>query len=152
MREKALKQISQARDYTTIAVSQADDQIASYALQPAIRTKILERSARICAGNIDILERWIANSAGFAKWLRPEGAGTCIVILLNRNGEVIDDAMFAERLAQEEGVLAPPASVTFDTESRFDLRGGLRIGVVMKQEVFIQGLAGIERLLRRWPS
>lgn len=80
------------------------------------------------------------------RWREPEGAGTCNIILLDVSGQAVDDAMFAKELAQEEGVLAPPATVTVDTEGQFNLRGGLRIGVVMKEEVLRQGLAGIGRL------
>lgn len=147
LRETALKETVHARDYTTIAVSQVDEQIASYALQPEVRERILQRNAKICARNIDILREWVAKNRDCVKWCKSEGAGTCLVTVLDGRGMPVDDAAFAVRLAQEEGVLVPPASVTFDTEGAGTLRGGLRIGVVMKEDALRRGLAGIQKLL-----
>lgn len=139
-----------ARDYTTIAVSQLDDQIASFALSPTIKSQILSRSNAITTRNLEVLEAWVARHKGRVRWAKPEGAGTALVTILGRDGRPIDDGKFAASLAMEEGVLVPPAGVCFGHEGEGDLKGGLRIGIVMGEGMLEDGLAGIGRLLERW--
>lgn len=150
LRDTVLQELVHARDYTTIAVSQLDDQIASFALSPHVRSQILQRSAAITSRNIATLEAWVKKNRDRVIWTKPDGAGTAVVTILDRNGEAVDDGVFAERLANEEGILAPPAGVCFGHEGKDDLKGGLRIGIVMREGMMEEGLKGIERLLDRW--
>lgn len=150
LRETVLQDLVHARDYTTIAVSQLDDQIASFALSPAIKSQILSRSEAITRRNIAVLEAWVARHKGRVRWATPKGAGTALVTILGKDGLPVDDGEFAASLAKEEGVLVPPAGVCFGHEGEGDLKGGIRIGIVMREGMLEAGLAGIERLLERW--
>lgn len=149
LHDTLLLHLVEARDYTTIAVSQIDDQIAAYALQPPIRSKILQRSAAIAQRNISVLEAWAAKHPKHVKFIKPKGAGTCVVVILGKDGKPVDDGEFCTALATEEGVLSPPTHVCFGNEGEDDLKGGLRVGIVMREGMLEAGLEGIERLMKK---
>lgn len=155
LRDSLLQQVVEARDYTTIAVSQLDQQVATAAMLPSVRENILARSKRICDKNVSVLRDWLDKHSERVSAMVPEGAGTGVIMLLGHDGHPIDDATFAATLAREEGVLAPPTGLCFGHESEHDakpdLKGGLRIGVIMKEGLLEKGLMGISRLLERWP-
>ena len=49
--------LSSAGDYTTISVSQIDDQIAAFALGENVRGAVLERSMEICRRNMKLIDQ-----------------------------------------------------------------------------------------------
>lgn len=51
--------IEQARDYTTISVSQLDDQVASYALSEPVQGPLLRRNTQLAQVNLGMLSAFI---------------------------------------------------------------------------------------------
>lgn len=156
LRDGVLAKIKSSRDYTTIAVSLVDQQIAAFALTSHVREKILARSGAICQRNLQALSTWISKNESWIQWAPPSGGGTAVIRILDSEGKVVDDLAFAEALAREERVCVPPAGHCFgfeaDGKGGTDLKGFVRVGVVMGEGELERGLAGLERLRARWGS
>lgn len=130
-----------ARDYTTIAVSQIDQEIAAYALSSPIREKIVQRSLAICSRNLEVLDRFVAAYSGRLRWVRPTGAASAFVCVVDgESGDPVDDCGFCEELVREKGLLVVPGGRTFGTEGVDDFRGYLRVGFVCSAEKFDRAL------------
>jgi aspartate/methionine/tyrosine aminotransferase len=138
-----LRQVILARDYTTISVSQVDQDIATYALDPPVREKILQRSLAICGQNLKALEKFVAGHADRLDWTKPTGASAAFVRVVDpATGMPVDDTVFCEKLIAETGLLIVPGSKTFGTDSdEEDFRGYLRVGFVCSPEKFKLALA-----------
>lgn len=129
-----------ARDYTTISVSQVDQEIAAYALDIPVREKILRRSLAICKQNLTALEHFIEAHADRLRWVKPSGASSAFVLVLDAEGAPVDDKVFCEEMIRESGLLIVPGGQTFGTEQESDFKGYLRVGFVCDVERFHQAL------------
>lgn len=154
LRESVLAKVKSSRDYTTIAVSQVDQQIAAFALEPHVRSKILARSREICQRNLRMLSNWISENDSWVQWAPSSGGGTTVLKILDSQGEVVDDLAFAKALAREERVCVPPAGHCFgfeaDGKGGTELKGFVRVGIVMGEGDLEKGLSGLEKLRERW--
>src|SRR5690606_21580172 len=102
-----------ARDYTTISVSQIDDQIARYALSGNVRPNLLRRNVELARTNLAILEAFVERWAAVCSWVRPD-AGTTAFVRFNRaGGEAVDDAEFCVGVLEETGAFFVPGSKCF---------------------------------------
>ncbi|KAJ5984264.1 aspartate aminotransferase [Penicillium waksmanii] len=131
-----------ARDYTTISVSQIDQDIATYALDPVVREKILDRSRSICRQNLASLENFIAQHSTQLSWVKPTGASSAFVRILDRQtGVPVDDASYCENVLRDTGLLIVPGGKSFGTEAAEDLKGYLRVGFVCSTGQFERALS-----------
>lgn len=130
-----------ARDYTTISVSQVDQEIAAYALDTPVKEKILQRSLAICSQNLTALEHFIEAREDRLRWVKPDGASSAFVQVLDVEGAPVDDKVFCEEMIRESGLLIVPGGETFGTEKEGDFKGYLRVGFVCSVERFQQALA-----------
>ncbi|KAJ5759597.1 aspartate aminotransferase [Penicillium odoratum] len=143
-------QVTLARDYTTISVSQVDQDIAAYALDAHVRQKILQRSLAICERNLLTLEKFIAAHADRLRWEKPSGASAAFVQVVNPESDVpVDDKDYCEGLIRETGLLIVPGGETFGTEDGMDFKGYLRVGFVCSPEKFEAALAIWDGYLNR---
>ncbi|KAJ5540897.1 aspartate aminotransferase [Penicillium frequentans] len=134
-------QVVMARDYTTISVSQVDQDIATYALDASVRDKILQRSLSVCKHNLSTLEKFIASHADKLRWVKPNGASAAFVRVIDpKTGAPVDDKVYCEGLIRESGLLIVPGGETFGTEDKKDFKGYLRVGFVCTPERFEQAL------------
>ncbi|KAG7107510.1 Arginine--pyruvate transaminase AruH like protein [Verticillium longisporum] len=101
-----LARLALARDYTTISVSQLDDQVATYALAPAVRTPLLRRNVALARTNRALVEAFVDAHAG--------------------NGEPVDDVAFAKDVLDKTKVFFVPGSKCFGDGE--DFKGYVRIG------------------------
>lgn len=153
LRDTLMHDILRTRDYTTVTVSQIDQQIATFALRPDVRKLILERSRAICRRNMAVIRSW-AERHSWAEYIDPQGAGTCTLRILRGDGEVVDDVKFAQALAEEESVCVPPAGLCFGRQAdglgETAFGGCLRVGIVTSPGVVERGLDAIARVHGRW--
>lgn len=91
----------QQRDYNIISVSTIDDHLASLALSPTTRSKIVNRNVALASTNRRLVEAWVTAQEGRITWVAPNSGTTAILHL----GEGVDDETFCERLQQETGVV-----------------------------------------------
>ncbi|KAJ5643316.1 aspartate aminotransferase [Penicillium longicatenatum] len=135
-------QVVMARDYTTISVSQIDQDIATYALDAPVRERILQRSLAACERNLATLGKFIASHADHLRWVKPSGASAAFVQVIDPDiGAPVNDKSYCEELVRKTGLLIVPGGETFGTEDEKDFKGYLRVGFVCSPERFEQALA-----------
>lgn len=129
--------VAAARDYTTISVSQVDDQIASYALSEAVRPALLRRNLALARTNLGLLDAFVRERAGTCSWVRPTAGTTAFVRFADR-GEPVEDVAFCLDVLDKTKAMFLPGSKCFGHEK--DFRGYVRIGYVSETVVLKEAL------------
>jgi aspartate/methionine/tyrosine aminotransferase len=129
--------IAAARDYTTISVSQIDDQIATYALSDHVLPSLLKRNIDLARTNLGLLADFIHRYQSLCSWVRPV-AGTTAFIQFKNGCQPVEDASFSIDVLNETKVLVVPGSKCFGQGKDFD--GYIRIGYVCHTEVLEEAL------------
>jgi len=133
--QSIIEKIASARDYTTIAVSQLDDQVATYALSNSVIHSLLSRNIKLAKTNVELLEAFVDKHSEFCSWVKPTG-GTTAMIRFEEDGQAIDDVKFCIDLLEKTKVMFVPGSKCFGKE----FRGFVRVGFVCQTEVLKLGL------------
>ena len=124
--------VAAARDYTTISVSQLDDQVASYALSGPVLRPLLARNMALAQTNLRLLSAFVEKHASVCSWVQPT-AGTTALVQFKKKGVPVDDPSFVLDVLDKTKVLFMPASPCFGRGS--DFRGFVRVGYVCETEV-----------------
>ena len=140
--------VASARDYTTISVSQLDDQVASYALGPAVLPSLLERNLGIARTNLELLDGFVARYGSVCSWVVKPKAGTTALVQFRKGGEPVDDERFVLDLLEKTKVLFLPACVCFGRGR--DLKGFVRIGYACHTSVLREGLEKLGAYLEKY--
>ncbi|KAH7018353.1 pyridoxal phosphate-dependent transferase [Microdochium trichocladiopsis] len=151
--------IASARDYTTISVSQIDDQLARYALSKDVRPQLAQRNIELAKTNLDILAAFVEGPVGreVCDWVKPNAGTTAFIRFFARSGEVqddgkrierrpVDDVAFCRDLLDKTKVMFVPGSLCFGEGK--DFRGYVRIGYVCHTDVLRGGVAALEDYVR----
>ncbi|KAK0538614.1 hypothetical protein OC842_001246 [Tilletia horrida] len=133
-RTDLLKLFSDTRNYNVISVSGLDDYIASIALEPQTRKKIMQRNIELATGNRTRLESFLKETG--LRWI-PTTSGTTALIELPTGTNDVD---FCRRLAKQEKVLLCPGSY-------FDYPGWVRLGYVNSADEIEGGLKRLKSFL-----
>ena len=128
---------SRARDYTTISVSQIDDQIAAYAMSDSCIHSLLSRNIQLAKRNLEILEKFVENHRWACDWVKPV-AGSTAFIRFSNMGSPVNDAAFCEQLMGDTGVMLVPGSECFGGGK--DFTGYVRFGFCCETDVLVEGL------------
>ncbi|CAG8956710.1 hypothetical protein HYFRA_00012254 [Hymenoscyphus fraxineus] len=132
-----------ARDYTTISVSQLDDQIATYAMSGSVMHALLGRNIALAKRNVALLEKFIDNHSHICSWVKPV-AGSTALVKFAKNGMVVDDVQFCKDLIENTKVMFVPASKCFGEE----FKGSVRIGFCCETVVLEEGLRKLGEYIR----
>lgn len=135
---------AQARDYTTISVSQLDDQIAAYALSQSCIHRLLGRNIKLAQQNLATLDKFVENFRWACEWVKPV-AGTIAFIKFSKMGQEIDDVVFCEKLIEETGVMLCPGSRCFGEE----FKGYVRFGFCCETNVLDEGLEKLRGFMKK---
>ncbi|KAK0735054.1 pyridoxal phosphate-dependent transferase [Lasiosphaeria miniovina] len=130
-----------ARDYTTISVSQLDDQIATYALSNLVLPALLKRNTALAQTNLASLSALVERHGSVCSWVKPT-AGTTALIQFRKKGVPVDDSEFVLDLLEKTKVLVMPGSVCFGLGK--DFKGFIRLGYVCETGVLNQALEQLE--------
>ena len=141
--QEVIESCASTRDYTTISVSQLDDQVASFALDPSCVHSLLGRNIRLAKTNLDILAAFTDEHGTVCEWIKPV-AGTTAFIKFSRDGKVIDDVEFCLLLLKQTGVMFCPGTRCFGE----DFKGYIRMGYVCETSVLQDGLAALKGFLK----
>lgn len=154
------KAIAAARDYTTISVSQIDDQLARYALSAEVRPQLAKRNIEMARNNLKVLAAFVEGPLGrqVCEWVKPTAGTTAFVrfrarpggeknITTHGEGQPIDDVTFCKDLLQKTNVMFVPGSLCFGEGE--DFRGYVRIGYVCHTDVLVEGLAALEEYVKQ---
>ncbi|KAI1349294.1 PLP-dependent transferase [Xylaria sp. FL0043] len=139
-----ITKLAVARDYTTISVSQLDDQVARYALSAAVRPALLARNVALAHTNLALLEDFVRTHADVCSWVKPTAGTTAFVRFCRRDGnggeggEPVDDEAFCKDVLEKTKVMFLPGGRCFGHGR--DFRGYVRIGYVSDTEVLRRAL------------
>ncbi|KAI1463993.1 PLP-dependent transferase [Daldinia caldariorum] len=135
-----MEAIASARDYTTISVSQLDDQIARYALSASVRPHLLARNISLARENLKLLDRFIQDHSSVCSWVRPTAGTTAFVQFKNKNGNPVDDEAFCKDVLDKTKVMFLPGARCFEYDQTSSFAGFVRIGYVSETEVLHHAL------------
>lgn len=138
-----IETIQAARDYTTISVSQLDDQVASYTLSDSVIHALLGRNIRLAKTNVGLLEAFINQHSSICSWLKPTG-GTTAFVKFSQKGQPVDDEKFCVDVIENTKVMFLPGSRCFGPE----FRGYVRIGFVCETSVLVEALDKLGTYIR----
>jgi hypothetical protein len=105
------------KDYTTIGPTVMSDALATIALRPPVRGKILERTRGIIRANWALLERWMTSIDGEFTWRAPDAGAICYA----RYRTARNSSELAETLRVRHDVLIVPGD-------QFDMDRYVRLG------------------------
>jgi aspartate/methionine/tyrosine aminotransferase len=121
-------------DYTTISPGELTDRLATIALDPIVRSRLLQRTRALIRIGLDTLTEWLDGSGGF-HWHAPAAGAICLV----RYDAPIESDALAERLRTEADVLIVPGS-------HFGLDRCIRFGLGLpadQMRVALERIAGV---------
>jgi aspartate/methionine/tyrosine aminotransferase len=125
-------------DYTTIGPAGASDHLAAIALEPRVRTRLLERTRRILQSNYPVLEAWLKRFGDTFTWIPPDAGAICLV----RYRQGVSALDLVEQMRAEHGVLLVPGD-------HFGMPNHIRFGYGEELHYFQAALAETERGLKR---
>jgi aspartate/methionine/tyrosine aminotransferase len=125
-------------DYTTISPSALSDRLATIALAPGKRERILERTRGILNANFPVLAEWLGTHGGLFSF-RPPKAGAIVFVKYNLD---IPSTGLVERLIRDESVLLVPGD-------HFEMEGYLRFGYGSDQGYLRSALARVDEALKK---
>jgi len=123
-------------DYTTIAPTALSDALATVALAPARRARLLERTRAILRGNYPAIAAWLDSRRQLFSYIPPE-AGAIIYV---RYHKTVNSTELTTRLREEKSVLIVPGD-------HFGMDGYLRIGFGSDLSLLREGLSRLQGLL-----
>ncbi|KAJ5771595.1 hypothetical protein N7520_002124 [Penicillium odoratum] len=142
---KIINACASTRDYTTISVSQVDDEIATFALSNQVVNGILKRNIELARKNISLLDKFIHDFQWAAKWIRPKAGTTAFIKFLGRNGRPVDAVELCKRLQESTGAMLVPGSQCFG--DGVDFKGFVRFGYVPEHQVMVDGLEALRKFM-----
>ena len=104
-------------DYTTIGPSGATDHLATLALEPTVRERLLARTRGILRENYPVLEAWLRGFGDTFSWVAPRAGAICFA----RYRATLPGEDLVERVRAAENVLLVPGE-------HFGMPGYLRFG------------------------
>jgi aspartate/methionine/tyrosine aminotransferase len=123
-------------DYTSIAPGILSDEVARHALEPKLRTRILERNRSLLRGNLVDLREWMASQPVSMTLTSPRAGGMAFV----RYDLDMNSTELTTRLREEKSVLIVAGDC-------FGLDGYLRIGFGAEPEYLHRGLDRVGEFL-----
>ncbi|TVY78783.1 Capreomycidine synthase [Fusarium oxysporum f. sp. cubense] len=138
-----------ARDYTTISVSQIDDQVARFALSPEVKPALVQRNITLARTNAAILKEFMNRYKSVCSWVEPKAGTTAFIRFNDKNGDPVDDVKLCLDLLDKAKLLFVAGSRCFGGDA--DFKGYVRMGYVCETDVLVAGLkelgAYIDRVL-----
>lgn len=145
-KDKAIVEaIAEARHYTTISVSQLDDQVASFALSPSVIHALLARNIKLARTNVALLEAFVNEHSSNASWVKPTGGSTAFIKFESKR-EPVEDVQFCVDVIEKTKVMFVPGSKCFGEE----YKGYVRIGFVCETEVLKESLQKLGGYVREY--
>lgn len=126
------------KDYTTIGPTVMSDALATLALRPDVRPKILARTRGIIRDNWTHVERWLDAQDGEFTWRAPDAGA----IVWARYRSAIPAAELAETLRVKHDVLIVPGD-------QFGMDGYIRLGFGSPVPEVMEALALVARAFKQ---
>lgn len=136
--EEVIRRTWPYHDYTTISPSALSDRLATHALEPERRERILARTRGILKANFPVLETWLKDHGSLFSFRPPQAGAICFA----RYAFKANSTDLADRLIREKSVLIVPGD-------HFETDGYLRFGYGDEKGYLLRGLGRIEELLKK---
>jgi aspartate/methionine/tyrosine aminotransferase len=127
------------RDYTTIATSVLSNRIATLALQPELRAKILQRNRKMLNENIIVLTTWANSHPGLFRFIPPQAGG---MVFLHYNMD-INSTELVTKIRKEKSTFIVAGDC-------FGMNHRVRIGIGSEKEYLQTGLKRISETLKEF--
>ncbi len=124
-------------DYTTISPSTLSDRLATLALEPGTRSRILRRTRKIIRENFGALRDWMEAQEGLFTYRPPDAGAICYV----RYRPQVNSSEFAEKLRTEKELLVVPGD-------HFGMDRYLRLGFGNPRDELMEALERIAQGFR----
>ena len=132
-----IKSVWPYHDYTTISPSILSDKLATIALSPANRAKILRRTKNILNTNFPVLETWLKKHPGLFSFVPPKAGAITFV----RYDLAVNSTSLAEKIIREQSVFLAPGDL-------FEMDRYLRIGFGAEKKSLRRALARVDKVLK----
>ncbi len=123
-------------DYTTIAPANLSDTLATVALSPGPRDRIISRTRGIIRNNLAVLEDWMEKQGNRFSYRRPDAGAICYM----RYDVDVDSLVLAEALRTDQDLLVVPGA-------HFGMERYLRIGFGPPESELTEALERLETSL-----
>lgn len=124
-------------DYTTISPSSLSDHLATVALEPSTRERILSRTRAIIRENFGTMKDWIDAQEGLFTYRPPDAGAICYM----RYRPEVGSSELAEKLRVEKDVLVVPGD-------HFGMDRYLRIGFGNPRDELMEALGRVAEAFR----
>ncbi len=124
-------------DYTTISSGALSNRLATLALEPERRRKILTRSRNILRENLAFLEAWVERHKPLFHLIPPRAGG----VAFPRYTMPVNSTEFATRLLDERSVFVVAGDC-------FQMDGYIRLGIGTEKDSFQAGLRLVDETLK----
>jgi aspartate/methionine/tyrosine aminotransferase len=135
--EELIQDLWGRTDYTTISPSTLSDRLATIALEPSTREKILQRTRNIVRGNFGALKEWMDSQEGLFTYRPPDAGAICYM----RYRPAVNSSDFAEKLRVEKDLLVVPGD-------HFGMDRYLRVGFGNPREELMEALRRMAEAFR----
>jgi len=124
-------------DYTTISMAALSDRLATIALSPGNKERILARTQGILTANFPVLDRWLKAQDGLFTHRPPQAGAICYA----RYDLRINSTELVEKLVHEKSVLLVPGD-------HFEMDGCLRFGFGPEESYLLTALGRVAETLK----
>ncbi len=135
--EEVVEEAAKRQDYTTIGTGILSQIVGAAVMEPQNRERILARGRALLRENADIVERWVGKQNRWS-WQRPAAGGMAFL----RYDFDMPSEMLSNELREQESVFVVAGSW-------FGIENHIRIGIGVKAEHLVEGLARLDRFLAR---
>jgi len=136
--EEIVKKTWPYHDYTTISPSALSDRLATIALSPGTRERILGRTQGILNANFPVLAKWLGDHEGLFAFRPPQAGAICFA----RYALKANSTELVERLIKEKSVLVVPGD-------HFETDGYLRFGYGPEKGYLLRALGRVDETLKK---
>jgi aspartate/methionine/tyrosine aminotransferase len=135
--ERVVEEAAKRQDYTTIGSGILSQILGAAVMEPKNRERILARGRALLSENADIVERWVEKRNRWS-WQRPAAGG---MAFLHYDFDMSSEDL-SNQLREEESVFVVAGSW-------FGIENHVRIGIGVKTEHLVEGLARLDAFLSR---
>jgi aspartate/methionine/tyrosine aminotransferase len=135
--EGVVEEAAERQDYTTIGSGILSQILGAAVMEPKNRERILARGRALLGENADIVERWVEKRNRWS-WQRPAAGGMAFL----RYDFDMSSEDLSSQLREEESVFVVAGTW-------FGIENHIRIGIGVKTEHLVEGLARLDAFLSR---
>ena len=133
---KVVEKLWSYKDYTTISLGAVSDRLASIAMEPKKRERVLERTRGVLRRQLPRLEQWIHSHDDIFTYIPPVAGAIAYI----RYKLPISSTALCVKLREQESVLINPGD-------QFGMGKYLRVGFGYDMEYTLRGLERVDRVI-----